>query len=133
MTTDPFAKIVLVSHGELACALLRAAELIAGPQADVTCLALMPGDGIPALQTRLGEVVGLSRPALVLVDMPGGTPWNVALAVASQNASARVVSGMNLPMLLEVSLSRQGMSIDALARLALESGEEAVQVGPSGA
>ncbi len=133
MTTDTpsaFAQLVLFSHGELAGALKSTAELIIGPQQDITCLALMPGDDVPAVQSRLVQVVGKTRPTLILVDMPGGTPWNVALAVAARNSLVRVVSGMNLPMLLELAISHRGMTIDTLARLALEVGEEAIQGGP---
>ncbi len=130
MAADTLAQIVLVSHGDLACALKRTAELIAGPQTDVTCLALMPGDDVPAFQSRLVQAVGSTRPTLILVDMLGGTPWNVALAASARNALVRVVSGMNLPMLLELSLARQGATVDALARLALEAAQQALQVGP---
>jgi mannose/fructose/sorbose-specific phosphotransferase system IIA component len=131
--TNTLVQIVVATHGELARALVSTAELIAGQQADIRYYSLMPGDDVQAFRASLAEVVGHTRPTLILVDMTGGTPWNVALAVAAQNARVRVVSGVSLPMLLEVSFSRQGMSIDQLADLAVQTGTQAVQYGPRGA
>ena len=128
--TNKLVQIVVASHGELARALVNTAELIAGQQADIRYYSLMPGDDVRAYQNSLAEVVGHARPTLILVDMAGGTPWNVALAVAAQNARIRVVSGVSLPMLLEVTFSRQGMTVDQLATLALQTGAQAVQAGP---
>ena len=130
--TNILVQIVVASHGELARALVNTAELIAGEQADIRYYSLMPGDDVRAFQSSLAEVVGQARPTLILVDMAGGTPWNVALAVAAQNARVRVVSGVSLPMLLEVTFSRQGMTVDQLAALALQTGAQAVQTGPHG-
>ena len=131
MMTDTLVQIIVASHGDLACALVRAAELIAGPQEDVFCLALMPGDDVRVFQTRLADLAGLTRPALIMVDMMGGTPWNVALAVAPQNEQIRVISGVNLPMLLEVTFSRPTMRLDQLVTLAQETGIQAMQTWPS--
>jgi mannose/fructose/sorbose-specific phosphotransferase system IIA component len=130
MMTNSSVQIVVASHGELARALVNTAELIAGQQVDVRYYTLMPGDDVKAFQTSLSEVVNQARPTLVLVDMAGGTPWNAALAVAAQNERVRVVSGVSLPMLLEVTFSRQGTSIDQLAALAVQTGAQAVQAGP---
>ena len=128
--TNTLVQIIVASHGELARALVSTAELIAGVQTDVRYLSLMPGDDVQAFQSHLEEIIGPERPALILVDMLGGTPWNVALAVTAQNPRVRVVSGANLPILLEVAFSHQKMSIDQLAALAQETGAQSAQAGP---
>ena len=131
--TNTLVQIVVASHGELARALVNTAELIAGQQADIRYYSLMPGDDVRGFQNSLAEVVAQERPTLILVDMAGGTPWNIALQVAAQNNEAvRIVSGVNLPMLLEVTFSRQGMTVDQLATLALQTGAQAVQAAPRG-
>jgi len=72
------------------------------------------------------------QPILILVDVPGGTPWNVAVALAASVPDMRVVSGVNLSMLLEVTLLRSGLDIDQLARLAYQTGMEAITIARTG-
>ena len=88
------------------------------------------------MQAFRGRLVALLNPnqsALILVDLPGGTPWNVASSIASSIAlnrapAVRVVSGVNLSMLLEVALLRQGLDIDQLAQLARQAGIDAITI-----
>jgi mannose PTS system EIIA component len=122
-------RIIVASHGDLACALMRAVELIAGPQDELHCLSLATGEDVAAFSARLAVLTDTHHPCLVLVDMAGGTPWNVALAQPRLHTQVRVVSGVNLPMLLEVALGRNHHSIDKLANLALEAGTQSVQLG----
>jgi len=122
-------RIIVASHGDLACALIRAVELIAGQQDELHCLGLASGEDVNAFGTRLAVLTDIKQPCLVLVDMAGGTPWNVALARPGQSTQMRVVSGVSLPMLLEVALSRERLSLDDLANLAVAAGTQAVQLG----
>src|SRR5690349_17882012 len=127
--TKASVQIVVATHGDVACALLRTVEVIAGPQSSIVCLGLFPGDDLQEYKSRLLAVIARDKPALILVDMPGGTPWNLALTVASQVPFVRVVAGVNLPMLLEVALSSNSDDIDQLARLAQETAVQAVRIG----
>jgi mannose/fructose/sorbose-specific phosphotransferase system IIA component len=120
--------LIVVTHGDLACALVRTAELIAGSQAGISCLMLAPGESVESLQSRMEMVLGADQPALLLVDMPGGTPWNVALRLTVGRQDVRVVSGVNLSMLLEAALSRSAMNVNQLAQLAQEVGAQAVRI-----
>ena len=124
-------RIIVASHGKLARALAHTVELIAGAQEEIHCLGIAPGDDISAFATQLVALVDVAKPCLILVDMPGGTPWNVAMEHFGQNEAVRVVSGVNLPMLLEVTLGRNDMSIDAWAELARTTGIESIRVGKS--
>jgi mannose/fructose/sorbose-specific phosphotransferase system IIA component len=119
--------IMIATHGDLACALLRTVELIAGPQAGVVCVSLPPDETPDAFRSRLAAELSPTEPTLILVDMPGGSPWNIAAGLAATSPQVRVVSGVNLPMLLEVALSREGMNVDQLARTAQEAGALAVK------
>jgi mannose/fructose/sorbose-specific phosphotransferase system IIA component len=130
--TNSSAQIIVAAHGDLACALVRTVELIAGPLPNLQCLALAPAEDLQGFTSRLANSIAPNRPALILVDMPGGTPWNLALAVAAENESVRVVAGVNLPMLLEVALAPQNGDIEKLARLAQESGAGSVKIGFAG-
>ena len=120
------AKIILVCHGPLAQALVQAAESIIGAAADeVVAIALSTDDCLDGMRERLAAELDGSDEALILVDLFGGTPANAA-AWASQGRCVEIVSGVNLPMLLEV-LS-QGAFEDAakLAQVAASVGSEGI-------
>jgi mannose/fructose/sorbose-specific phosphotransferase system IIA component len=121
--------VVLASHGELACAMLASAELIVGQQANVAAVCLEPDDSLESFNVRLCQAVdGAERGAgvLVLIDLFGGTPANAA-AMGLCDREYSVVAGANLPMLLEVLMSRDsGLSVTELCQLALEAGRSAI-------
>ena len=123
--------IIVATHGDLAEALLKTAELIAGPMPGVICLGLAAGEAQASFEMRLTAAIPAAVSSLVLVDLFGGTPWNVALRLTSSRPQMRVVSGVNLPMLLEVVLAGggdQNADADQLARLAQHAGVDAVRM-----
>ena len=122
--------IIVATHGDLAEALLRTAKLITGPMPGVICLGLAAGEAQASFEMRLTTAIPAAVSSLVLVDLFGGTPWNVALRLTRSRPQMRVVSGVNLPMLLEVMLAGGGdqdADADQLARLARQAGVEAVR------
>jgi len=135
MASEKAARIIIACHSGLARALLRAAEAIAGPLPEVASLDLGDGESPAAYEARLAAALAPGQPALILADLMGGTPWNAAARLAQQGG-VRVVSGVNLPMLLEVALGGGG-DADRLARLAEEAGVQSVRAslaaaGPAG-
>ena len=127
--TNQNIQIILAAHDDLACALIRTVDAIAGAQSDLSCVGLASGEDVQVFRSRLVSLLNPDLPTLILVDMPGGTPWNVASAIAySAVPAVRVVSGVNLPMVLEVVLMRRGLGIDQLAQLAHQTGIEAITI-----
>ncbi|MCL4504436.1 MAG: PTS sugar transporter subunit IIA [Chloroflexi bacterium] len=126
--SQSISQIIVTTHGSLAQALGQTLELIAGPQPAIAYLPLAFGDDVQVYKTQIAAAITPDRATLIMVDLPGGTPWNVAVSVANEIAGVRVVSGVNLSMLLEVCLSRQGLAIDQLTRIAEETGREAIRV-----
>lgn len=124
--------IVLVSHGELGDALIRAAEMIAGPAEWVFSVPLLPGESPESfgdkLAVALREIEG--QETLVLIDLFGGTPYNVAARqVLKENVEC--VTGVNLPMLLELLMSRDDAALPELAEAIAQAGQESVKnLGP---
>lgn len=124
--------IVVVSHGDLASALVRAAEMIAGPQERLFAVDIGPDDSAEALAATLDAVLRSiePEPALMLVDLLGGTPYNVA-ARRGMDRRRVCVAGVNLPMLLEIVVSRGDRSVADLAALAERVGRESIRnLGP---
>lgn len=125
--------IIVATHGDFGCALVRATEAITGSMTHLTCISLAAGDDVDAFRVRLLGSFNVDGPALILVDLPGGTPWNVASTIAAGVPSVCVVSGVNLPMLLELSLSAPGLSAAQMAQLARHTGIDSIQVRMGGA
>ena len=124
--------VVLVSHGDLGDALTRAAEMIAGPAERVFSVPLLPGESPEGfgekLATALRDIEG--EETLVLIDLFGGTPYNVAARQVLKE-SVECVTGANLPMLLELIMSRDDASLSDLAETITQAGRESVKnLGP---
>lgn len=124
--------IVLVSHGDLASALLRAATMIAGPQERVFTVEIVPGQSTDSLSQALADVLREiePEPALVLVDLLGGTPYNVAARHALGD-DVECVTGVNLPMLLEAIMSRDSLTLSEVVASITQAGRDSVRnLGP---
>jgi PTS system mannose-specific IIA component len=120
--------VVIATHGRLSHALLNSAEMIVGKQDGVATVSLEPQDTLETFQAALNAAIDqVNRGAgvLVLIDLFGGTPGN-ATALRIGQGELPAVSGVNLPMLLEVFLARSTLAADALAALALESGAKGI-------
>lgn len=126
--------LVLVSHGQLAGDFLRVAEMIAGRQEAVISLGLAEGESPTLFRKRLREAI-LSLPpydgTLVLTDLWGGTPCNVALSLTrecSLGIDCAVISGLNLAMLLEALAHREKTAAArALAETASRAGNQDIR------
>jgi PTS system mannose-specific IIA component len=101
--------LVLATHGSLGDALIQSMNVILGEQEQVEPLSLQVEDDIEEANRRLREAVDNADSGdgvLILTDMLGGTPSNLSLALLSQ-PGIEVVSGVNLPMLLKATQTRQ--------------------------
>ena len=114
---------VVVAHGELAAAMVHAAEEISGmrgilvPVTNVDC-------GRDDLEARVKAAVG-SEPTVVFVDLPGGSCFFAAMRGLSKLPNARVVAGVNLTMLVDFVFHR-GTSLEDAAARAREVGGRAI-------
>ena len=124
--------IVVVSHADLGDALFRAAEMIVGATEGLYSVSLLPEDSPEGfgekLEAALRPIEG--EETLILIDLFGGTPYNVAARqVLKENVEC--VTGANLPMLLELVMSRDDASLSDLAEEIARAGQESVKnLGP---
>ncbi len=120
--------IFLLSHGEFGEYLCRSAELIIGEIDDIYSFSLKKNmsisDLILIVENKLKEVNGQN---ILLTDMFGGTPNNVAMYL-KQKYKCEVISGMNLPLLLELVISRDNSNkdLDTLLNDCILSGKNAI-------
>jgi PTS system mannose-specific IIA component len=124
------ALVVLVGHGGFPQGVLDGAELILGAQEGIHAVGLRP-DQDPGEVVE--EVHGLREgrsgvPLLLLVDLFGGSPGNSVAAGLLREPDVEMVTGLNLPMVLEVAQRRRnaGSDVAALARYAVEAGTAGV-------
>ena len=119
-------ELLLVSHRGIASGMKSAVAMVMGPVAEqITVLELTEEEGIDKFSERLEEylVTWLSdgRKGLIFADLRGGTPYNQSESLLSKHglkAQAKVISGMNLPMVVDAVLSDMDVcSTDALAGL----------------
>ena len=122
--------IVIMSHGSLGTGIVEAAEVILGPIEQAATVSLRPGEGIEELNADFLaalEQVDTGEGVLVLTDLIGGSLCNVASMNLAEK-SYQLVSGVNLPMLIEVlSLRDQASCAEELAAVGLRSGFEGVK------
>lgn len=105
--------IILASHGEFVEGLLESSKMIFGEQENIETVTLMPNEGPEDLKAKLERAVdsfGADAEVLFMVDLWGGSPFNQA-SVVFENMKDRsaIVSGVNLPMLLEALGLRMGI------------------------
>lgn len=116
---------VIVSHAAVSQALVTAVAAITGID-DALVPISNEGCGNEALAERLREAVG-TGPAVLFVDLPGGSCLTSAARYAKQHADIAVVTGVNLAMLLDFVFHRDVSPADA-ARRAVDAGGKAIRV-----
>jgi mannose/fructose/sorbose-specific phosphotransferase system IIA component len=110
--------IVVATHGEFGQNMVATLQMILGHSEGIQAVTLLPSDSLESFTLKLEEALGKADPknqgALVLVDMIGGTPFNVAM-MAAQNHSLQIVTGVNLPMLIKVVTGQDSEDLKILA------------------
>jgi mannose/fructose-specific phosphotransferase system component IIA len=123
-------RILVAAHGDLAAAFLASAELICGHLENVHAVGLLPADSPESFDERLMAAAGDPADSLlILTDLVGGTPHNVALAATRRLPKAVLISGVNLAVLIEAVTSTDALDGESVERL-VASGREAL-VHPS--
>ena len=105
--------IILASHGDFAKGILQSGEMIFGTQPDVKAVTLQPSEGPDDIRAKMEEAItSFENPEQVLfmVDLWGGTPFNQTSGLINGHEDTwAVVTGLNLPMLIEAFASRMSM------------------------
>ena len=122
--------LIVSTHGKFSDELIKSAEMIFGSQANVGAVTFKPGEGTDDLLDKYNTLINeldCTDGVLFLVDLFGGSPFNAASILALKNDNMEVVSGVNLPMLLEVFGSRDFSSLSELVEIAQNAGKDAVK------
>lgn len=127
--------IILASHGEFANGILQSGSMIFGEQADVKAVTLQPSEGPDDLKAKMEEAIATFEnqdQVLFLVDLWGGTPFNQANGLINGKEDKwAIVTGLNLPMLIETYASRLSMeTAHEIATHITEVSREGVKTRP---
>lgn len=122
--------LVIVTHGGLAMEFRAALEHIVGPQSQLETVAIGPEDDMAQRRAEILQAVQRADDGdgvIVLTDMFGGTPSNLAISVLDR-ANVEVIAGINLPMLIKLAGMREGHSLNAAVTAAQEAGRKYINV-----
>ena len=122
--------LVLVTHGRLADEFVAAMQHVVGPQEQIRAISIAADDDIEQRRQDIVEAVeatDLGDGVIILTDMFGGTPSNLAISVMDPGR-IEVVAGVNLPMLIKLASVRGDCPIDEAALAAQEAGRKYINV-----
>lgn len=111
--------VLIITHGSFGKGLLDGIEVIMGKQENIQVLGLNLGDNIEILKSEVEKIVREkqkeNKEVIIAVDLFGGSPFNIALYVM-KNYDVKVITGINMPMLIELLSSINMYDIDELLK-----------------
>jgi PTS system mannose-specific IIA component len=122
--------MVLVTHGRLAAEFIAALEHVVGPQRNVAAVCIGPEDDMELRRKEILDSVARvddGDGVVVLTDMFGGTPSNLAISIIDR-AKIEVIAGMNLPMLIKLASVRNTEKLADAVTAAREAGRKYINV-----
>jgi mannose PTS system EIIA component len=122
--------VVIVTHGGLAREFRAALEHVVGRQDKLETLSIGPEDDMEARRAELVAAirrVDSEKGVIVMTDMFGGTPSNLAINVMDETG-AEVIAGINLPMLIKLATARKDMKLQQAVQAAKEAGRKYISV-----
>jgi PTS system mannose-specific IIA component len=122
--------VVVVTHGQLAIELVNAAEMIVGDLPQFTAVSIGWHDDVTDAREDIAQAIERVRAdsgVLLLTDMFGGTPSNLAISVMEETG-AEVLAGINLPMLIKLASVRGEATLAAATAAAKEAGRKYISI-----
>ncbi len=122
--------LVLVTHGRLAAEFVHALEHIVGRQERIEAICIGADD---RMEDRRGDIAGAvarvdaGSGVIILTDMFGGTPSNLAISLM-ELGRVEVVAGLNLPMLVKLARIRKDANLDKAACAAQDAGRKYINI-----
>lgn len=122
--------LVLVTHGRLAEEFLHALEHIVGRQTGIETISIGPDDKMEARRADIAAAVARADTGsgvIILTDMFGGTPSNLAISLM-ELGRVEVVAGLNLPMLVKLARVRKDANLEKAAAAAQDAGRKYINI-----
>jgi N-acetylgalactosamine PTS system EIIA component len=122
--------LIISGHGSFATGIQSSVKLIAGDQPNVEYVDFLEGDSIGDLEEKLLKAfyrLQECESVLVLCDLVGGSPFKTAVMLTNGKEKSTVIGGTNLAMVIETALLKDGLEIDGLRDLAVNTGKQAIK------
>ena len=122
--------LVLVTHGNLALEFISAMQHVVGKQEKVAAVCIGPEDDMEMCRQEILDKVGevdSGAGVVVLTDMFGGTPSNLAISIMDR-ANVEIIAGVNLPMLIKIATLRKEKNLKETVSGAQEAGKKYINV-----
>lgn len=122
--------LVIVTHGGLAVEFRLALEHVVGPQTQLETVSIGPEDDANQRRAEILDAIrrtDTGEGVIVLTDMFGGTPSNLAISVMDE-ANVEVIAGINLPILVKLASLRSESSLAEAVSKAREAGRKYIKV-----
>ena len=122
--------LVLVTHGGLAVELISAMEHVVGPQENTAAVCIGPDDDMERRRADIQKAVSsveTGEGVIILTDMFGGTPSNLAISIMEAK-SIEVIAGVNLPILVKLASIRSTLDLQSAIAKAQEAGRKYINV-----
>ncbi|MCJ7422197.1 PTS sugar transporter subunit IIA [Sphingomicrobium astaxanthinifaciens] len=123
--------LVLVTHGRLATEFITAMEHVVGEQQAVEGICIGPEDDMEARRSDIAEAIARNdqgEGVIILTDLFGGTPSNLAISLMGDANCVEVIAGINLPMLIRLESARKTMSVADAVAAARDAGRKYISV-----
>ena len=122
--------MVIVTHGQLALELRRATEHVVGPQEYLETVCIGPDDDMEKRREDIRRAVSKAdnkEGVIILTDMFGGTPSNLAISLLEDN-QVEVLAGVNLPMLIKLAEARRTTDMAEAAEIGKKAGRRYIAI-----
>lgn len=123
--------VLIITHGNFGKELIKSVEMIMGEQEDVNALGLSLGESVDELRSNADSIVvenqNTGKDTIVLVDILGGSPSNVALYLLKKYKEIKLITGVNMLMLIELFQSREFTELEELVDKMISSGTEGIK------
>ncbi|HEY4996321.1 MAG TPA: PTS sugar transporter subunit IIA [Aestuariivirga sp.] len=122
--------LVLVTHGRLALEFIHAMEHVVGKQSQIEAVCIGPEDKMDVRRADIAAAiakVNVGPGVIILTDMFGGTPSNLAISLL-QEGQVEVVAGLNLPMLVKLARIRKDNALLKCATAAQDAGRKYINI-----
>ncbi|MBE6448455.1 MAG: PTS sugar transporter subunit IIA [Alphaproteobacteria bacterium] len=122
--------LVLVTHGNLANEFISAMQHVVGKQEQVAAVCIGPEDDMEQRRVEIikkVEEVNSGNGVVVLTDMFGGTPSNLAISIMDK-AKVEILAGMNLPMLIKIATLRKEKDLKSTVEGAQDAGKKYINI-----
>lgn len=120
--------LIITGHGEFAKGINSVIELVAGKQENVATVDFLENHSTEDLKNNLKEKIENmnTEGTLIFTDIPGGSPFKMAVELSMENDGIEVISGTNVPMIMEILFDRESVDLLELKNRAMEVGKKQI-------